>query len=156
VHSGNICSRPIRIVHLVLHYMRRHSLFPNKFPATTPCLEYSYDSTMESLLLPLDVDLLQSSWVSTHTKDTEASEGLDSQFGTLVLESLVAVMEMESMDFPLVDSMETLVRELGMLEVEQVPVVQVEALELELVVLVEAPELVEALVVLATVLEQHY
>jgi len=104
---------------------------------------------MESLLLPLDVDLLQSSWVSMHTMDTVASEGLDSQFGTLVLESLVAVMEMESMDFPLVDSMETLVRELGMLEVEQVPVVQVEALELELVVLVEALELVVQALVLA-------
>lgn len=80
-----------------------------------------------------------------------ASEGLDSQLGTLVLESLVAVMELESMDsdFPLVDSMETLVPELGMLEVEQVPVVQVEALELELVVLVEVLELVVQALVLA-------
>jgi len=80
-----------------------------------------------------------------------ASEGLDSQFDTLVLESLVAVMELESMDsdFPLVDSMETLVRELGMLEVEQVPVVQVEALELELVVLVGVLELVVQALVLA-------
>jgi len=72
-----------------------------------------------------------------------------SQFGMLVLESLVVVME--SMGFPLVVAMETLERELERLEVAQVPDRQVEELAL-----VEAPELVEALVVLATVLEQHY
>jgi len=49
-------------------------------------------------------------------------------------------MELESMDsdFPLVDSMETLVRELGMLEVEQELVVLVEVLELVVQALVLA------------------
>jgi len=74
-----------------------------------------------------------------------------SQFGMLVLGSLVVVME--SMDFPLVVAMETLERELERLEVAPVPQVE----ELALVGLVEAPELVEelALVVLASVLAEH-
>jgi len=74
-----------------------------------------------------------------------------SQFGMLVLESLVVVME--SMGFPLVVAMETLERELERLEVAPVPQVE----ELALVGLVEAPELVEelALVVLASVLAEH-
>jgi len=84
-----------------------------------------------------------------HTMGITVSVDWGSQFGMLVLESLVVVME--SMGFPLVVAMETLERELERLEVAQVPDRQVEELAL-----VEAPELVEALVVLATVLEQHY
>jgi len=82
--------------------------------------------------------------------DIKAFVGSGSQFGTLVLGSLVVGMERESMDFLLVVAMETLEPELGMLEVEQV--LQVAELELVvLVVLVEVPELG----VLASVLAEH-
>lgn len=84
-----------------------------------------------------------------HTMGITVSVDWGSQFGMLVLGSLVVVME--SMDFPLVVAMETLERELERLEVAPVPQVE----ELALVGLVEAPELVEALVVLASVLAEH-